>query len=107
VQFEFGQYMASVAKSISSSKGPMEELVFFYGYLFPCKFGKNIQDIFGTRKLLALIPHLTSLFPKDLHLYKYGILPEALLKIMLLIFHGDLICISIFGRGGGWGGGGG
>ncbi len=99
VQFEFAQYMASVTEGTSSLKGPMEELVLFYAYLFPCKIGIYIQDILGMRKLPALILHLTSSFPKDLCLYKYEILPEVLLKIMLPILHGNLICLSIFGSG--------
>jgi hypothetical protein len=86
VQFEFGQYMVSAVEDTGSSKGPMEELVLFIAYLFPCKIKIDIQDIFGTKKLLTLIPHLISSFLKDLHLYKYEILPKALLKIMLQYF---------------------
>jgi hypothetical protein len=63
VQFEFGQYMVRAAKNKSFSKGLMEELVFFSAYLFPCKIGTNIHDIFRMRKLLALIIHLISSFP--------------------------------------------
>jgi hypothetical protein len=77
----------------------MEELVFFYAYLFPCKIKTDIQDILGARKLPALILHLISSFPKDLCLYKYEIFSEVLLKIMLPIFHGNLISLSIFGGG--------
>jgi hypothetical protein len=66
VRFEFGQYMAGVAEGTCCSKGPMEELVFFYAYMFPCKIETNIQDIFGMRKLPTLILHLTSSFPKDM-----------------------------------------
>jgi hypothetical protein len=36
VWFEFGQYMVGAIEGIGFSKGPMEELVFFYAYLFPC-----------------------------------------------------------------------
>jgi hypothetical protein len=50
------------------------------------------------KKLLALIPHLISSI-EDLQLYKYKIILEALLKIMLLILHNDLVCLNIFGRG--------
>jgi hypothetical protein len=91
--------MARVVKGTWFLKGPMEELVFFYAYLFPCKIRIDINDILGMRKLPALILHLTSSFPKDLCLYKYEILPKALLKIMLPIFHGNLMCLNIFGKG--------
>jgi hypothetical protein len=37
VQFEFSQYMAGAIEGIGSSKGPMEELVLFYAYMFTCK----------------------------------------------------------------------
>ncbi len=99
VWFEFGQYMVGVAKGTRSSKGPMEEWVFFYAYMFPCKIGTYIQNIFGTRKLLSLIIHLISSLPEDLCLYKYEILPKVMLKIMLPILHGDLVCFNIFGEG--------
>jgi hypothetical protein len=99
VQFEFGQYMARAIEGTSSSKGPMEEWVFSYAYLFPCEIETNIDDIFGMRKLLTLIPHLTSSFLEDLSLYKYEILLKALLKIMLPIPHGNLVCLNIFGWG--------
>ncbi len=99
VRFEFGQYMAGVIEGISSLNGPMEDLVLFYVYLFPCKIRIDIQNILGTKKLLTLIPHLTSSFPKDMCLYKYEILLEVLLKIMQPIFHGDLVCLNIFGGG--------
>jgi hypothetical protein len=58
--------MVGVVEGISSPKGPMEELVFFYAYLFPCKIRIDIQNIFGMKKLPALIFHLTSSFPEDL-----------------------------------------
>jgi hypothetical protein len=51
------------------------------------------------KKLPTQILHLIPLFPKDLCLYKYEILLEALLKIMLPILHGNLVCLSIFGKG--------
>jgi hypothetical protein len=91
--------MARTTEGIGSSKGPMEELVFYYAYLFPCEIKTNVHDIFGMRKLPTLIPDFTSSFPKKLRLYKYEILPKTLLKIMLPIFHGNLVCFNIFGRG--------
>ncbi len=91
--------MVGATKGTSFSKGTMEELVLFYVYLFPCKIKVDIQDILGMRKLLTLIPHLIPPSQK-MHLYKYEILLEVLLKIMLLIFHGNLVCFNIFGEGG-------
>jgi hypothetical protein len=99
VWFGFGQYTVGATKGTSFSNCPMEELVFFYAYLFPSKIGINIHDIFGTKKLLSLIPHLISSLLEDLRLYKYEILPKALLKIMLLILQDELVCFSIFGKG--------
>jgi hypothetical protein len=98
VRFEFGQYMVGVIEGIGSSKVLMEELVFFYAYLFPCKIGTNIQNILQMKKLPTFIPHLTSSFLEDLCLYKYEILPKALLKIMLPTLYGNLVCLSIFGK---------
>jgi hypothetical protein len=63
VQFEFGHYIARVTEGIGFSKGPMEELVFFYAYQFQCKIRIDIHDIFRMKKLSALILHLTSFFP--------------------------------------------
>jgi hypothetical protein len=63
VQFEFGHYIARVTEGIGFSKGPMEELVLFYAYIFKCKIRIDIHDIFGMRKLSTLILHLTSSFP--------------------------------------------
>jgi hypothetical protein len=65
VRFEFGQYMARAIEGTSFLKGPMEELVFFYAYLFPCKIKTDIHNILGTKKLPTLIPHLASTFPKN------------------------------------------
>jgi hypothetical protein len=42
---------------------------------------------------------LTSLFLGNLCFYKYEILLDVLLKFMLPIFHGDLVFLSIFGKG--------
>jgi hypothetical protein len=43
---------------------------------------------------------LVSSFLEYLHLNKYEILPEALLKIILPILHGYFVCLNIFGKGG-------
>lgn len=91
--------MVKATKVTCSSKGPMEELVIFYAYLFPCKIGTNIQEILGKRKLPTLIPHLISSFLEDMHLYKYEILLKVLSKFILLILHGDPICLRIFYKG--------
>lgn len=99
VWFEFGQYLARTTEGIGFLKGPMEELVFFYAYQFPCKVRIDIHDIFGMRKLSALILHLIFSFPEDLRLYKYEMLLDALLKFMLPILHGNLVCLNIFGGG--------
>ncbi len=99
MQFEFGQYMVGTIEGTSFSKGPMEELVFLYAYLFPCKIRTNIHDILGMKKLPTLILCLASSLLEDLCLYKYEILLEVLLKIILPILHGDLVCFNIFGKG--------
>jgi len=68
--------MARGAKAPSSLKGIMQDLAFFYVYLFPCKIKTNVHDIIGNKKLPLLIPNLSSSFPNDLSLYKYEIMPK-------------------------------
>lgn len=68
--------------------------MFFYAYLFPYKIKTYIHDIFGMKKLPTLIPYLASSFLKDLCLYKYEILLEVSLKIILPILH--VLYVSTF-----------
>jgi hypothetical protein len=66
--------------------------------MFQCKIKTNIHDILGTKKLPTLILHSASSFLEDLCLYRYEILLEVSLKIILPILHGDLVCFNIFSK---------
>jgi hypothetical protein len=70
IRFEFGHYMARLAKVPSSSMTLLSVPVLIFVYLFPCKIGTNVcAKIFGNKKLLALMGFLDFFFLKDQHLY--------------------------------------
>jgi hypothetical protein len=61
IRFEFGQYMARLAKVLGSLMTLSNILVLMFAYLFPCKIGKNVcAKILGNKKMLALVECLDS-----------------------------------------------
>ncbi len=66
IQFEFGQYMARLAKVPGSSTTLQSVPMLMFAYLFPCKIGTIVcVEILGNKKLSALMECPYSSFLED------------------------------------------
>jgi hypothetical protein len=100
IWFEFGQYMARLAKVLSSLMMLQNILMFRFVYLFPCKIGTNVcAKILGNKKMLTLMECMDSFFSEDQELYWQEVFPETIFQILQVVILSGMVCLSIFSGG--------
>ncbi len=78
--------MAWHEEVLNLSTNLMSVVVFFYAYLFPCKIGAHVGiDIFGNKKLLALVENPISSFLENEKFYENEVCLKVTFEIIKLI----------------------